>query len=121
MARLGIIKEQPASLSHKQEQIESKPIEIPPPETPKKRSNQLTELFEKILLTNPKTSAKEARRILEDEVSIDLDERTFDTDGILMDVSHSEIAWKSRYGNSSVTKLSTFDGAVSRVRKRLTV
>lgn len=128
LVRLGIIKEQPAPLSleqeQKQAQIESKSAEtkldeLPPPETPKKRSNQLTDLLERILLANPKISAKEAWRVLEDEVSRDLDERTFDIDGILKDVSHSEIAWQSRYGNSSITKLSTFDGLVSRVRKRL--
>lgn len=128
LVRLGIIKEQPVPLSQElgQEQaqienkaIETKPDELPAPETPKKRSNQLTELLERILLANPKISAKEAWRVLEDEVSKDLDERTYDTDGILKDVSHSEIAWQSRYGNSSITKLSTFDSSVSRAKKRI--
>lgn len=119
LVHLGVIKKLPESIT--QGKIENKPDELSSPELPKKRSNQLTELLERLLMANPKVSAKEAWRTLEEEVSKDLDERTYDTDGILMDVSHSEIAWKSRYGNSSVTKLSTFDGALSRVRKRLNV
>jgi len=85
----------------------------------KTRSNQLTELLERIVADNPKISAKQAWRVLETEVALDIDERIYDTDAILKDVSNTEIAWQSRYGNSSVTKLSTFDAAVSRVRKRL--
>ena len=88
---------------------------------PKKqtRSNQLTELLERIVSANPTISAKQAWRVIETEVELETDERLYDIDGILKDVTNSEIAWQSRYGNSSITKLSTFDAAVSRVRKRL--
>lgn len=124
LVRLGVIKEQPVIIHQEQARIESKSAEtkangLPQLEIPKKRSNQFTELLERILLANPKISAKGAWRVLEDEVSKDPDERFYDVDTILKDVSNTEIAWQSRYGNSSITKLSTFDAAVSRVRKRL--
>lgn len=129
LIRLEIIKgEAPQAIQHQAQieaspseskETENKPPKITAPDAPKKRSNQLTELLERVLADNPTISAKETWRVLEEEVSKELDERLFDTDGILMDVSHSEIAWKSRYGNLSSTKLTTFDAAVSRVRKRL--
>ena len=89
------------------------------PPKKKTRSNQLTELLERIVSANPTISAKEAWRVIETEVELETDERLYDIDAILKDVTNSEIAWQSRYGNSSITKLSTFDAAISRVRKRL--
>lgn len=124
LVRLGFVKQEPKTISSAPILIEAKSAEneaqkLPDPTNPKKRSNQLTELLERILIANPKISAKAAWRVLEDEVSKDIDERLYDVDAILKDVSNTEIAWQSRYGNSSITKLSTFDGAVSRVRKRI--
>ncbi|TDF35519.1 hypothetical protein EYS14_19060 [Alteromonadaceae bacterium M269] len=89
------------------------------PSKPNERKSQFTELLMRLADANPKMTARESWRILKDEVKQGSDERQYDIEGILVDVSSTEIAWYSRYNNLSHIKQTTFDSSWSRAKKKL--
>lgn len=88
-------------------------------EKPVKRSSQLTMLIERIVLAKPNMKAIEVWRQLRVEVQMDVLDREYDTEGILKDMTPSELLWDSRYGHSPSVQKTSFDSKVSRIKKNL--
>ena len=83
-----------------------------------KRENELHTLIERIVMENPRITAKETWRMI--EVDWDRDEPIFDLDGILMVVDSTSLRWKSRYGKTQTFKFTSLDSALSRIKKKIT-
>ena len=106
--RAGFINESPIARSVGQEEY---PVG--------KRTNELHELLFKILQqTDKKLSAKQCEKILVSESELHIDERLYDTGGILRAVSDSELAWESSRGNYQTIQLSSLGTTLSKLRKR---
>lgn len=83
------------------------------------RISDLHLLLSEILQSDPKISTKHCEALLREEVARDRDERDFDSRGILIDISDSELVWESKRGNRQTFKLSSLGATLSSIRKRL--
>ncbi|KXI26792.1 hypothetical protein [Paraglaciecola hydrolytica] len=118
LIKLGIIEsdKKPEGL---QEISKNTPLLNAEPQESDKRSSQLSALIERMLLAKPNLKTIEVWRLLRAETELDIMERTYDNEGILMDMTANDLLWVSRYGNQSNVLKSTFDSKVSRIRKKL--
>ncbi|MEQ5805829.1 hypothetical protein J3369_00270 [Alteromonas sp. NFXS44] len=83
------------------------------------RISDLHHLLSVILQSDPKISTKHCEVLLREEVSRNKDERDYDSIGILIDISDSELVWESKRGNRQTFKLSSLGATLSSIRKRL--
>jgi hypothetical protein len=84
-----------------------------------KRVSQFHELLAQLLDSKPKLSAKSCEAIIRLEHSLSVDEREYDRKGIIVDISDTELVWKSSYGSRQTINLSSLGTILSKVRKRL--
>lgn len=84
-----------------------------------KRISPLHEVLAQILIVNQSISAKACELLLRQEVQLTPDEREFDSLGILIDMSDSELMWKNTRGGRGTFKLSSLGATLSSIRKRL--
>lgn len=85
----------------------------------KERENQLHTLIERIVIDQPKVSAKKAWRLIENDC--ELDEPLFDHDGILMRVDDKCIEWRSRHGREQSLKYRSFCTQLGKIKKQITL
>lgn len=83
------------------------------------RVSDFHELLARILNTDLKTSTKRCEAILRNEVSLPVIERELDYKGILIDISATELVWKSSRGNRQTFKLSSLGPTLSNIKKKL--
>lgn len=84
-----------------------------------KRISPLHEMLAQILIANQDISAKACELLLRQEAQLRPDEREFDSLGVLIDISDSELIWKNTKGGRVTFKLSSLGATISSIRKRL--
>ena len=86
--------------------------------TTRARTNQLHTLITRILIANPKITAKATWQIIQQDVK--LEERLFDTEDILLVVDHDCIEWKSHHGKEQAIRWTSFQPLLSKLRREIT-
>ena len=82
-----------------------------------KKENQFHTLLTRLITHSPDIKAKQAWAMLERDFKAD--EAVFDFDGIIQEITPTELEWTSRHGNTSYQKYSSFAATLSKVKRKL--